>query len=50
MTGLLSEKLGYRFKDESLLRRALTHAGGDSEGSNERIEFLGDRLRALMLL
>jgi len=45
----LSEKLGYRFQDEALLRRALTHAGADSERSNERLEFLGDRVLALVV-
>jgi len=49
MTGPLSETLGYKFRDESLLRRALTHAGADSEGSNERLEFLGDRVLALVV-
>jgi ribonuclease-3 len=49
MTASLSEKLGYRFKDEALLKRALTHAGADSEGSNERLEFLGDRVLALVV-
>jgi ribonuclease-3 len=45
----LSEKLGYTFHDEALLRRALTHAGADSERSNERLEFLGDRVLALVV-
>lgn len=49
MTGHLSEKLGYTFQDETLLRRALTHAGADSERSNERLEFLGDRVLALVV-
>jgi ribonuclease-3 len=49
MTGALSERLGYRFRDEALLKRALTHAGADSEGSNERLEFLGDRVLALVV-
>ena len=33
--------LGYRFKDVSLLKRALVHASADIE-HNERMEFLGD--------
>lgn len=43
----LIKKIGYEFKDESLLIRALTHSsyanesGGKLE-SNERLEFLGD--------
>ncbi|MCK5944082.1 MAG: ribonuclease III [Planctomycetes bacterium] len=40
----LSERLGYEFKDISLLDRALTHASMGNEGkkSYERLEFLGD--------
>lgn len=44
---VLIKKIGYEFKDESLLIRALTHSsyanesGGKFE-SNERLEFLGD--------
>ena len=45
----LSEKLGYQFQDEALLKRALTHAGADSARSNERLEFLGDRVLALVV-
>lgn len=49
MSASLSEKLGYKFQDEALLRRALTHAGADSERSNERLEFLGDRVLGLVV-
>jgi ribonuclease-3 len=49
LSGSLSEKLGYRFQDETLLKRALTHAGADSARSNERLEFLGDRVLALVV-
>ena len=45
----LSEKLGYSFQDEALLKRALTHAGADAAHSNERLEFLGDRVLALVV-
>ena len=40
----LCERLGYVFKDLSLLDRALTHASMGNEGkkSYERLEFLGD--------
>lgn len=41
----LQNKLGYEFKDESLLLRALAHSSYANEnhsGSNERLEFLGD--------
>ncbi len=49
MDGLLDElqrRLGYRFRDTGLLRRALTHrsAGADH---NERLEFLGDAVLSL---
>jgi ribonuclease-3 len=47
--GALSEKLGYRFQDEALLDRALTHAGANSARSNERLEFLGDRVLGLVV-
>ena len=38
--------LGYRFKDESILKEALTHASsaGNRLNSNERMEFLGDSI------
>ena len=49
MTGALSEQLGHRFQDETLLKRALTHAGADAARSNERLEFLGDRVLALVV-
>ncbi len=39
----LSEKLGYRFKDKSLLEIALTHRSRAAL-NNERFEFLGDAI------
>jgi ribonuclease III len=47
--GELSDKLGHQFKDEALLERALTHAGANAALSNERLEFLGDRVLALVV-
>ena len=43
--------LGYTFKDESLLQHALRHASTTSERtqSNERLEFLGDRVLGLSI-
>ena len=47
MTGL-EEKLGYTFRDKSLLENALRHSSYANESrdpavtSNERLEFLGD--------
>ena len=43
----LQKKLDYKFKDEGLLLRALSHSSYANEnhsigGSNERLEFLGD--------
>ncbi len=44
----LCNRIGYKFKDEGLLEKALTHSsyvkdhGMPQEASNERLEFLGD--------
>jgi ribonuclease-3 len=49
----LETRLGYAFVDRALLERALTHAsaaGGSARiESNERLEFLGDRVLGLMI-
>ena len=45
----LEEKLGHVFADKALLRRALTHASADAAISNERLEFLGDRVLGLVV-
>jgi ribonuclease-3 len=45
----LQANLGYEFADLSLLVRALTHASADSVASNERLEFLGDRVLGLVI-
>ena len=39
----VERRLGYRFRDASLLRQALTHRSYGSP-NNERLEFLGDGL------
>ena len=50
----LEKRLGYRFKNEALLTRALTHAS--LRGSrkvredNERLEFVGDRVLGLAIV
>lgn len=47
----LQERLGYRFSDDMLLRRALTHsslAASSKVGDLERLEFLGDRVLGLL--
>lgn len=48
----LMDALGYRFRDETLLCRALIHSSYANEGqrgleSNERLEFLGDSVLGL---
>ena len=43
-----SGALGYRFQDEELLERALTHRSV-SGGNNERLEFLGDAVLGLVM-
>lgn len=45
----LAEKLGHHFHDQALLKRALTHASADAIVSNERLEFLGDRVLGLII-
>lgn len=49
----LADILGHQFQDASLLNQALMHASathaGDRLDSNERLEFLGDRVLGLVL-
>jgi ribonuclease-3 len=45
----LEERLGYTFRDTALLARALMHASANSAASNERLEFLGDRVLGLVI-
>lgn len=47
----LQAALGYTFNDPSLLKQALTHSSAASKRlkSNERMEFLGDRVLGLLL-
>ncbi len=47
------EKIGYVFRDKTLLRKALTHSSylnehRDAEECNERLEFLGDSVLSLV--
>lgn len=44
----LCQKIGYQFKDESLLAMAITHRSF-SANNNERIEFLGDSLLNMII-
>ena len=45
----LEAKLGYSFKDRSLLVLALSHRSVNSNSSNERLEFVGDRVLSLIM-
>jgi ribonuclease-3 len=50
----LETRIGYRFSDPGLLREALTHSSAAGRGrrggrSNERLEFLGDRVLGLVI-
>ena len=46
----LEDRIGYRFADRSLLALALTHAGvAGGVASNERLEFLGDRVLGMIV-
>ena len=38
----LQQKIGYEFKDKSLLNLAITHKSSNNFENNERLEFLGD--------
>ncbi len=49
----LQDKIGYQYRDERLLRTALTHSSyaNESKGklsSNERLEFLGDAVLSIV--
>ena len=50
----LEKRLGYRFKDQALLERALTHASvkgsKNARADNERLEFIGDRVLGLAIV
>ena len=46
----ISERLGYRFRDEALLTEALTHGSTQKhKGDYQRLEFLGDRVLGLVI-
>lgn len=45
----LAGPLGHSFRDKTLLERALTHASANTVRSNERLEFLGDRVLGLVV-
>lgn len=45
----LQSIINYRFKDEALLKTALTHKSFDKHKNNERLEFLGDAVLDLII-
>lgn len=45
----LQRDIGYSFKDEKLLRVALTHSSTGESENYERMEFLGDRVLGLVI-
>ncbi|MGX3011038.1 ribonuclease III [Helicobacter sp. 23-1044] len=45
----LQKAIKYHFKDENLLRLALTHKSFDKRTNNERLEFLGDAVMDLII-
>ncbi len=45
----LEEQIGYRFKDQALLKTALTHSSTGAKANYERLEFLGDRVLGLVV-
>jgi ribonuclease-3 len=50
----LEARIGYKFRDRALLKRALTHASlrrgfSRDNADNERLEFLGDRVLGLAI-
>jgi ribonuclease-3 len=50
----LEKRLGYRFKSQALIERALTHASvkgsKNAREDNERLEFIGDRVLGLAIV
>ena len=46
---ILEDKLKINFKDKALLIRSLTHKSFDKDNNNEKLEFLGDRVLALII-
>ncbi|WP_274630683.1 ribonuclease III [Arvimicrobium flavum] len=51
LAAIIAERTGYAFHDVALLQRALTHSSvrGKVGADNERLEFLGDRVLALVV-
>ena len=49
MTSKLESEINYTFKNKSLLKKALTHKSSNNFENNEKLEFLGDRVLALVI-
>ena len=49
MLSLLESKINYTFKNKNLLEKSLTHKSLRSFENNEKLEFLGDRVLALVI-
>ena len=45
----LEKIIKYNFKNNSLLKRSLTHKSYDISNNNEKLEFLGDRVLGLII-
>jgi len=45
----LQDKIGYHFKDEHWLERAMTHSSTNDDYNYQRLEFLGDRVLGLVI-
>lgn len=45
----LQERIGYKFRDSELLKRALTHPSLAKKENNQRLEFLGDAVLGMVV-
>ena len=45
----LEKKISIKFKNQRLLKQSLTHKSYNSLESNEKLEFLGDRVLGLVI-
>ena len=48
-TANLEKKLKFKFSDQKVFIKSLTHKSFDSKNNNEKIEFLGDRVLGLII-
>ena len=46
---ILEKEIGVDFKDKNLLIKSLIHKSFDKDNNNEKLEFLGDRVLALVI-